>query len=232
MGYGGGGLARFKSAPASWFDSILEAEIPPPSSRYMTGLPPPSPSPSSSSNLSRNPAATVTVNNYSTTSSINSFARHNSSPPELLANLCSNLDSEDGLAASNYDIFSSILDIPATATTQMPRGDSDSTQTHLKRELSGDFPDMDMEKLFEDSVPCRVRAKRGCATHPRSIAERVRRTKISDRIRKLQELVPNMDKQTNTADMLEEAVEYVKFLQNQIQELNEHQKNCKCLGRE
>jgi hypothetical protein len=33
---------------------------------------------------------------------------------------------------------------------------------------------MEMEKLLEDSVPCRVRAKRGCATHPRSIAERVR----------------------------------------------------------
>lgn len=25
----------------------------------------------------------------------------------------------------------------------------------------------------EDSVPCKIRAKRGCATHPRSIAERV-----------------------------------------------------------
>ena len=33
--------------------------------------------------------------------------------------------------------------------------------------------DMEMEKLFEDSVPLGVRAKRGCATHPRSIAERV-----------------------------------------------------------
>jgi hypothetical protein len=54
--------------------------------------------------------------------------------------------------------------------------------------------DMNMDKIFEDSVPCRVRAKRGCATHPRSIAERVRRTRISDRIRRLQELVPNMDK--------------------------------------
>lgn len=28
-------------------------------------------------------------------------------------------------------------------------------------------------QLQQDSVPCRVRAKRGCATHPRSIAERV-----------------------------------------------------------
>ena len=33
--------------------------------------------------------------------------------------------------------------------------------------------DLEMEKLLEDSVPCRVRAKRGFATHPRSIAERV-----------------------------------------------------------
>lgn len=33
--------------------------------------------------------------------------------------------------------------------------------------------DVDMERLLEDSVMCRVRAKRGCATHPRSIAERV-----------------------------------------------------------
>ncbi|XP_051138770.1 transcription factor bHLH130-like isoform X2 [Andrographis paniculata] len=53
-----------------------------------------------------------------------------------------------------------------------------------------------MEKLLQlqDKVPCKIRAKRGYATHPRSIAERVRRTRISERMRKLQELVPNMDK--------------------------------------
>lgn len=27
---------------------------------------------------------------------------------------------------------------------------------------------------MQDSIPCKIRAKRGCATHPRSIAERVR----------------------------------------------------------
>ncbi|KAL5073457.1 hypothetical protein RYX36_012441 [Vicia faba] len=89
--------------------------------------------------------------------------------------------------------------------------------------------DLKMDKILEDSVPCKIRAKRGCATHPRSIAERVRRTRISDRIRKLQELVPNMDKQTNTAEMLDEAVAYVKFLQNQIEELSEHQQRCTCM---
>nr|WIE96124.1 basic helix-loop-helix transcription factor [Loropetalum chinense var. rubrum] len=88
-----------------------------------------------------------------------------------------------------------------------------------------------MEKLlqFPDSVPCKIRAKRGCATHPRSIAERVRRTRISERMRRLQELVPNMDKQTNTADMLDLAVDYIKTLQKQFKTLSDSRANCKCL---
>ncbi|PAN13075.1 hypothetical protein PAHAL_2G312600 [Panicum hallii] len=81
---------------------------------------------------------------------------------------------------------------------------------------------------FQDAVPCKIRAKRGCATHPRSIAERVRRTKISERIRKLQELVPNMEKQTNTADMLDLAVDYIKDLQKQVKVLNDGRANCTC----
>ncbi|XVE96044.1 hypothetical protein REPUB_Repub02eG0187300 [Reevesia pubescens] len=89
-----------------------------------------------------------------------------------------------------------------------------------------------MEKFlhFQDSAPCKIRAKRGCATHPRSIAERVRRTRISERMRKLQELVPNMDKQTNTADMLDLAVEYIKDLQKQFKTLSDNRANCKCLN--
>ncbi|XP_073054937.1 transcription factor bHLH130-like isoform X1 [Primulina eburnea] len=89
-----------------------------------------------------------------------------------------------------------------------------------------------MEKLLQDSVPCRIRAKRGCATHPRSIAERVRRTKISERMRKLQELVPNMDKQTNTADMLDLAVDYIKDLQTEVKMLSENRAKCKCLTKQ
>ncbi|KAG7958606.1 hypothetical protein I3843_10G028300 [Carya illinoinensis] len=89
-----------------------------------------------------------------------------------------------------------------------------------------------MEKFlqFQGSVPCKIRAKRGCATHPRSIAERVRRTRISERMRKLQELVPNMEKQTNTADMLDLAVDYIKDLQDQFKTLSENRANCKCLS--
>ncbi|KAG6528983.1 hypothetical protein ZIOFF_011175 [Zingiber officinale] len=85
---------------------------------------------------------------------------------------------------------------------------------------------------FQDAVPCRVRAKRGFATHPRSVAERVRRSKISERMKKLQELVPNMDKQTNTAAMLDLAVIYIKDLQKQVKVLSEGQAKCTCLSSE
>ncbi|KAG2674992.1 hypothetical protein I3760_13G163300 [Carya illinoinensis] len=85
---------------------------------------------------------------------------------------------------------------------------------------------------FQDSVPCKIRAKRGFATHPRSIAERVRRTRISERMRKLQDLVPNMDKQTNTSDMLELAVEYIKDLQKQVQTLSDSRSRCTCSNKQ
>ncbi|XP_021290394.1 transcription factor bHLH128-like [Herrania umbratica] len=88
-----------------------------------------------------------------------------------------------------------------------------------------------VEKLLhipEDSVPCKIRAKRGCATHPRSIAERERRTRISGKLKKLQELVPNMDKQTSYADMLDLAVQHIKGLQNEVQKLHKELETCTC----
>ncbi|KAK2997988.1 hypothetical protein RJ639_026538 [Escallonia herrerae] len=122
--------------------------------------------------------------------------------------------------------------------------------------ISAEIAAMEKFLQFQDSVPCKIRAKRGCATHPRSIAERVRRTRISERMRKLQELVPNMDKvgfeftlsscedyihrasnnlvsfwqQTNTADMLDLAVDYIKDLQKQFKTLSDSRANCKCSG--
>ncbi|XP_055817829.1 transcription factor bHLH130-like [Solanum dulcamara] len=84
----------------------------------------------------------------------------------------------------------------------------------------------------QDTVPCKIRAKRGCATHPRSIAERMRRTRISERMKKLQDLFPNMDKQTNTADMLDLAVDYIKDLQKQVQTLTDKKAKCTCTSKQ
>ncbi|KAI3489916.1 hypothetical protein L1887_45947 [Cichorium endivia] len=218
-----GGLSRFRSAPATWLEALLESE------EEDVIIDPPKPS------------LTTTQPSISATSSRPTYAdpniflpspvslRQNSSPAEFLSQI-NNPDAYlSNYSTANYDDYlsSSFQGVKSSRDVAL-----DDQQVKFTTQLSGDqsaLLDVEMDKLLGDSVPCRVRAKRGCATHPRSIAERVRRTRISDRIRKLQELVPNMDKQTNTADMLEEAVEYVKFLQRQIQELREHRDKCSCV---
>ncbi|XP_076958704.1 transcription factor UNE12-like [Bidens hawaiensis] len=67
--------------------------------------------------------------------------------------------------------------------------------------------------------PTRVRARRGQATDPHSIAERLRRERIAERVRALQELVPSVNK-TDRAAMLDEIVDYVKFLRLQVKVLS------------
>ncbi|KDP23663.1 hypothetical protein JCGZ_23496 [Jatropha curcas] len=65
----------------------------------------------------------------------------------------------------------------------------------------------------------RVRARRGQATDPHSIAERLRRERIAERMKALQELVPTANK-TDRAVMLDEIVDYVKFLRLQVKVLS------------
>ncbi|KAG4913024.1 hypothetical protein AAZX31_19G130700 [Glycine max] len=129
--------------------------------------------------------------------------RQRSSNDELLS------DSQDGELGNQVQTLSHHLSLPRT---------------------SSDMFAMDSLLQFSDSVPCKIRAKRGFATHPRSIAERVRRSRISERIRKLQELVPNMDKQTSTAEMLDLAVDYIKDLQKEFKTLNDKRAKCKCIN--
>ncbi|KAJ0265303.1 Transcription factor bHLH84 [Hirschfeldia incana] len=65
----------------------------------------------------------------------------------------------------------------------------------------------------------KTRASRGAATDPQSLYARKRRERINERLRILQNLVPNGTK-VDISTMLEEAVQYVKFLQLQIKLLS------------
>ncbi|KAG5581361.1 hypothetical protein H5410_051988 [Solanum commersonii] len=63
------------------------------------------------------------------------------------------------------------------------------------------------------------RATRGSATDPQSLYARKRRERINERLKTLQSLIPNGTK-VDISTMLEEAVQYVKFLQLQIKLLS------------
>ncbi|KAL6993896.1 hypothetical protein U1Q18_012007 [Sarracenia purpurea var. burkii] len=76
---------------------------------------------------------------------------------------------------------------------------------------SGDAPN-------EDYV--HVRAKRGQATNSHSLAERVRREKIRERMKFLEDLVPGCNKMTGKAIMLDEIINYVLSLERQVEFLS------------
>lgn len=65
-----------------------------------------------------------------------------------------------------------------------------------------------------------VRARRGQATDSHSLAERVRREKISERMKLLQDLVPGCNKVTGKALMLDEIINYVQSMQRQVEFLS------------
>ncbi|KAJ8537071.1 hypothetical protein K7X08_035472 [Anisodus acutangulus] len=79
------------------------------------------------------------------------------------------------------------------------------------------------EKKGNEKAPTgyiHVRARRGQATDSHSLAERVRREKLSERMKILQSLVPGCNKVTGKALMLDEIINYVQSLQNQVEFLS------------
>ncbi|URD83638.1 transcription factor BEE [Musa troglodytarum] len=65
-----------------------------------------------------------------------------------------------------------------------------------------------------------VRARRGEATDSHSLAERERRKKINERMRRLQNQIPGCHKTMGMARMLDQTISYVRSLQNQVEARN------------
>ncbi|WCJ18967.1 basic helix-loop-helix (bHLH) DNA-binding superfamily protein [Euphorbia peplus] len=169
------------------------------------------------------------------------LVRHNSSPPAFFSNQAlqnGGFRGESNNLTNHVKLLGDENVAASSNTKYMNFGSSNifnsdhedisfsSTLTH-RHSLPKTASEMATVLKFQGS-PCKLRAKRGFATHPRSIAERVRRTRISERMRKLQKLFPYLDKQANTSDMLDMAVEHIKDLQKQVMNLEESKSKCKC----
>ncbi|KAH7666519.1 Myc-type basic helix-loop-helix (bHLH) domain-containing protein [Dioscorea alata] len=80
---------------------------------------------------------------------------------------------------------------------------------------SDDVEDDSVGLKISDSAHCKS-AKRSRAAEVHNLSERRRRDRINERMRALQELIPNCNK-VDKASMLDEAIEYLKTLQLQVQ---------------
>ncbi|CAL9071080.1 unnamed protein product [Musa textilis] len=96
------------------------------------------------------------------------------------------------------------------------RNAAEGTEAEQKQEPKHVDGGSEMPK--EDYV--HVRARRGQATNSHSIAERLRRERISERMKYLQNLVPGCSKVTGKAVMLDEIINYVQSLQQQVEFLS------------
>ncbi|KAI5062351.1 hypothetical protein GOP47_0022890 [Adiantum capillus-veneris] len=72
--------------------------------------------------------------------------------------------------------------------------------------------------LHQNTKQDKPRVRQGIANDPQSIAARHRRERISERLKILQQLIPNGSK-VDLVTMLEKAINYVKFLQLQVKVL-------------
>ncbi|XVE72070.1 hypothetical protein DITRI_Ditri11bG0009200 [Diplodiscus trichospermus] len=106
---------------------------------------------------------------------------------------------------------------PAVSTTEFGGNTKIRKNNMLGKGKKAKSNEKEPEKA-EEAI--HVRARRGQATDSHSLAERVRREKINEKMRCLQDLVPGCHKTMGMAVMLDEIINYVHALQNQVEFLS------------
>lgn len=126
---------------------------------------------------------------------------------------CSGLQADSTLT-STHDIRA---DKPNDIPTENTKNSVEKDEKKQKNEICSSSKENNNAPK-EDFI--HLRAKRGQATNSHSLAERVRREKISERMKLLQDLVPGCNKITGKAVMLDEIINYVQSLQKQVEFLS------------
>ncbi|XP_062230704.1 transcription factor APG-like isoform X2 [Phragmites australis] len=108
----------------------------------------------------------------------------------------------------------------AVTTSSVCSGNGDRTQAKRSSHLPAECSFSQDEDIDDEPGAMRRSAtrstKRGRTAEVHNLSERRRRDRINEKMRALQELIPNCNK-IDKASMLEEAIEYLKTLQLQVQ---------------
>ncbi|XP_038993410.1 transcription factor BEE 3-like [Hibiscus syriacus] len=102
---------------------------------------------------------------------------------------------------------------------RFPKAGSSTGTNNSRRGKRAQINDTSMEEEKPKQV-VHVRARRGEATDSHSLAERMRRQKINESLRCLEDIVPGCYKTMGMAVMLDEIINYVQSLQNQVEFLS------------
>jgi len=117
-----------------------------------------------------------------------------------------------------------------TATTTTTEPTSTSNRSSKRKRLDTEDSESPSEDAESESAAMLARkppqkltmARRSRAAEVHNLSERRRRDRINEKMRALQELIPHCNK-TDKASMLDEAIEYLKSLQLQLQMMGVHQ---------
>ncbi|PIM99517.1 hypothetical protein CDL12_27990 [Handroanthus impetiginosus] len=158
---------------------------------------------------------------------VSSFGRHSNFPQDQGVKIQENCqNSEEGLLGTSHNGKRKRKNIEVEQKKDQIGYTSELPEDDEKKNVGANSHAVKLVKDNSNSGEApkenyiHVRAKRGQATNSHSLAERVRRERISERMRLLQELVPGCNKITGKAVMLDEIINYVQSLQQQVEFLS------------
>ncbi|XP_028779430.1 transcription factor PIF3 [Neltuma alba] len=128
-----------------------------------------------------------------------------------------------GLSAVEKTINAEVASSSICSGNAMKRGSDDANKNLKRKSQDTEDSECQSEEVEEESVdikkaapPRGTSSKRSRAAEVHNLSERRRRDRINEKMRALQELIPNCNK-VDKASMLDEAIEYLKTLQLQVQ---------------